>query len=57
MRTHFISQGPRRPALAALSIAILTILSASAAWAGSPVNTGYFDKVAINGLRSGGLFH
>jgi YHS domain-containing protein len=49
MRTHFISQGPRRPALAALSIAILTILSASAAWAGSPVNTGYFDKVAIMG--------
>ena len=30
-------------------LAILTILSASAAWAGSPVNTGYFDNVAIMG--------
>jgi YHS domain-containing protein len=49
MRMHVIWQRPCLSALAALSFAILTILSAGAAWAGSPVNTGYFEKVAIMG--------
>ena len=31
------------------ALAILIILGASAAWAGSPVNTGYFGNVAIMG--------
>jgi hypothetical protein len=41
-----ICQSPRRSALAALSSAILSILGASAAWAGSPVNTGYFGNLS-----------
>jgi YHS domain-containing protein len=49
MRMHVIWQRPRRLALAALSIAILSILGASAGSAGSPVNTGYFGNVAILG--------
>lgn len=43
-------------ALAALSFAILTILGASAAWAGSPVNTGYFGDVAIMGYDTVAYF-
>ena len=46
MGMHGIGQRSRSLALAALAIAVL---SSSVAWAGSPVNTGYFDNVAIMG--------
>lgn len=46
----------RLSALATLSFAILTILGASAAWAGSPVNTGYFGDVAIMGYDTVAYF-
>jgi YHS domain-containing protein len=46
MGIHVVWQKPRLSALAALCLAVL---SASAAWAGSPVNTGYFGDVAIQG--------
>ena len=46
MGMHGIGQRSRSLALAALAIAVL---GSSVAWAGSPVNTGYFDNVAIMG--------
>jgi YHS domain-containing protein len=54
MGMHVIWQ--RLSALAALSFAILTTLGASAAWAGSTVNTGYFDDVAIMGYDTVAYF-
>jgi hypothetical protein len=56
MRMHLIWQRPGLTALAALSLVILTILSASAARAGSLVNTGYFGNVAIQGYDSVAYF-
>ena len=49
MSMHVIWERLRWSALAALPLAILTILGASAAWAGSPIDTGYFGTVAIKG--------
>lgn len=46
----------RLSALAALSFASLSILGVSAAWAGSPVNTGYFGDVAIMGYDTVAYF-
>ena len=46
----------RLSALGTLSFAILTILGASAASAGSPVNTGYFGDVAIMGYDTVAYF-
>jgi hypothetical protein len=54
MGKHVIWQ--RLSALATLSFAILTILGASATWAGSPVNTGYFGDVAIMGYDTVAYF-
>ncbi len=49
MSVHVIGKMPRLLALAALFVSSLTVMVASAAQAGSPVNTGYFGNVAIKG--------
>ena len=49
MSMHVMWLRPCLSARAALFLAILAILNASAAWAGSPIDTGYFGSVAIRG--------
>jgi YHS domain-containing protein len=49
MRMHFVGQRLCWLVLGVVSILVLSVPGTGAAWAGSPVNTGYFGNIAIQG--------